>query len=289
MEDGSLSNFTSYSSDGGAATLIGNQSWYPYNPFPGSIDDVRIYNRALSDAEIAQLAYPLPVVTSVTRNPVPGSNSPQSFTINGANFDATCTVTLRNLRTGEVFANCPLQSVTSTSITLNQLFTSNAAQWSVQVISPVNGSSGQYFFQVAAPTNPASITGVSTLTSQSTPQTVTITGSNFTPGSQVKVQSLSTGATAFVIPAFLGNTLCLFNYLFSVPGQYSITVVDSNGQSTQPVVVPIVASAADFQIGFPLKRQRHGAHGNNEFFVRSQNEGCAQIRPRASHVRPQNR
>ncbi|MBI3645446.1 MAG: hypothetical protein HY233_05745, partial [Acidobacteriales bacterium] len=46
-----------------------------------------------------------PTISSVSPNPVTGSNSPQPFTINGAGFTAQSTVTLRDLTAGQTFTN----------------------------------------------------------------------------------------------------------------------------------------------------------------------------------------
>jgi PKD repeat protein len=46
--------------------------WDTYAPFSGSIDDIRIYNRALSASEIEQLYNRAPVIKSFTANPTSG-------------------------------------------------------------------------------------------------------------------------------------------------------------------------------------------------------------------------
>lgn len=57
IQDGSTSGWTIYNWNSSVNTLIGNASWYPTaNPkYKGRLDDVRIYNRALTASEIAQL------------------------------------------------------------------------------------------------------------------------------------------------------------------------------------------------------------------------------------------
>lgn len=92
-----------------------------------------------------------PYISSVSPNPVTGSNSSQPFTINGGNFVSGATVTLRDLRTGEVFPNRPISSFSSTQIVINPIFTTIAATWTVEVINPGGASSGQFSFQVVAP------------------------------------------------------------------------------------------------------------------------------------------
>ena len=97
-------------------------------------------------------------IASVTPSPVPGSNSPQTFTITGANFDPACTVTLRDLTTGIIYANRTKISQTTTSITLNPNFGSPAHTWSVEVINPSAISSGQFQFSVTSPASLVSVT-----------------------------------------------------------------------------------------------------------------------------------
>jgi hypothetical protein len=92
-----------------------------------------------------------PSISSVSPNPVTGSDSPQPFTINGNNFVSGATVTLRDLRTGEIFPNRPISSFSSTQIVINPNFTTAAATWSVEVINPGDVSSGQFQFEVVAP------------------------------------------------------------------------------------------------------------------------------------------
>jgi hypothetical protein len=103
----------------------------------------------------------IPSISSVSPNPVIGLNSPQPFTINGNNFVSGVTVTLRDLSTGEVFPNRPISTFTSTRIVINPNFTTTTATWTVEVINPGGASSGQFQFEVAAPSsseNPGSFT-----------------------------------------------------------------------------------------------------------------------------------
>ena len=63
-----VSACTNYVWNAMQSTIIGNLSYSPYNdPFDGNIDEVRIYNRALSGTEVAQLYGSLPHL-SVTPN-----------------------------------------------------------------------------------------------------------------------------------------------------------------------------------------------------------------------------
>ena len=104
-----------------------------------------------SDWASFTVAAVVPSISSVSPNPVTGSNSDQPFTINGSNFSTSATVTLRDLRTGQVFPDRRPSSQSATHITINPTFTTTAATWSVEVINPGPSSSGQYTFNVIAP------------------------------------------------------------------------------------------------------------------------------------------
>ena len=94
-----------------------------------------------------------PSISSVSPNPVTGSDAPQPFTINGNNFGSGATVTLRDLRTGEIFPNRSISSFSTTQIVINPNFTTTPATWTVEVINPGGASSGQFQFTVAAPSS----------------------------------------------------------------------------------------------------------------------------------------
>ncbi|HKP35514.1 MAG TPA: hypothetical protein VJT71_01555, partial [Pyrinomonadaceae bacterium] len=135
-----------------------------------------------------------PAISSVSPNPVTGSNSAQPFTINGSGFTSSSTVTLRDKTTGEVFPNRAISSQTSTRIVINPNFTTAAHTWSVEVL---NGSlsSGQFTFQVVAPATPPSISSVSPnpVIGSNSPQPFTINGSGFTSSSTVTLRDKTTG------------------------------------------------------------------------------------------------
>ena len=130
-------------------------------------------------------ATPSPSITSVSPNPVTGSNSAQSFTINGSNFQSGPNVILRDKRTGETFSNRTISSFATNRIVVNPTFTTMAATWSVEVVSPDGKSTGQFNFTVNAPATPTpSISSVSpfSVPASSSDQALTISGSNFVSG-----------------------------------------------------------------------------------------------------------
>src|SRR5262249_4687943 len=131
-----------------------------------------------------------PAISSVSPNPVTGSNTAQPFTINGSGFVSGDTVTLRDKTAGQIFTNRTISSLTSNQIVINPNFTTAAHTWSVEVLNSLGGSSGEFIFQVVSPplSNPQ-ITSISpaTPTANGSNQTVTVDGSQFQSGLTVSV------------------------------------------------------------------------------------------------------
>lgn len=131
-----------------------------------------------------------PTISNVFPVTVTGSNSAQPFTINGRNFVTGARVTLRDKRTGEVFPNRQPSSFTTTSITLNPVFTTTPGTWSVNVVNPDNSSTGEHVFSVVAPTGgPLSFASLSPSVVEANAigyqPALTVSGSNFNNVKQI--------------------------------------------------------------------------------------------------------
>jgi len=128
--------------------------------FKGEMDEVRLYDRALTEEEVQELydggGGNSPTITSVEPDPVPGSDEPQPFTINGSDYEEGANVTLRDRTNDEEYPNREISSFSPTEIVINPTFTTDPATWSVEVINPSGDSSGEYEFEVVAPDLPAS-------------------------------------------------------------------------------------------------------------------------------------
>jgi len=126
-----------------------------------------------------------PKITSVSPNPMTGSNNQQTLTISGSGFSSSSTVTLRS--PFQTYPNLPTASITSTQITLPVTIGTTAAQWTAEVIDQ-GLSSGQFSFQVVAPTPHIDSMSPNPIPGSSVDQTVSIFGSNFVNGSGLKVR-----------------------------------------------------------------------------------------------------
>ncbi len=182
---------------------------------------------------------PAPHINNVSPNPVTGSNSVQTFTVNGSGFSSNSTVTLRS--PFQTYSNQPINSITATQIVIPVTFGTTAAQWTVEVIDH-GVSSGQFAFQVVAPPAPH-INSVSPnpVTGSNSVQTFTVNGSGFSSNSTVTLRSPfqtypnqptnSITATQIVIPVTFGTTAA----------QWTVEVIDqgqSSGQFAFQVVAP---------------------------------------------------
>ena len=85
----------------------------------------------------------LPSVVSVSPSPLLAVGSPQTVTLNGLNFKAGASVTLRD-EAGNVYEDRPIMGMTQEQITLKLNFGSNPGTWWVEVRNPDQSSSGQF-------------------------------------------------------------------------------------------------------------------------------------------------
>jgi hypothetical protein len=232
-----------------SGSVISNLSAFNYSFGAGSYTiTLKVGNSAglfnSSTATIVVATLPTPQITSVSPNPVTGSNSAQPFAINGSGFTSSSTVTLRDKTTGEVFSNRAISSQTSTQLVINPNFTTAAHSWSVEVI---NGSlsSGQFTFQVVAPASPPSISSVSPdpVTGSNSAQPFTINGSGFTSSSTVTLRDKTTGEV-FSNRAISSqtSTRIVINPVFTTAAHsWSVEVLNgssSSGQYTFQVIAP---------------------------------------------------
>lgn len=195
-----------------------------------------------------------PTITSVSPNPVTGSNVRQPFHIYGTNFTTSSVIKLRDLTTGEapfVFQNGDgrFQYHSGTHLEIDPNFSTTAHQWSVEVL---NGavSSGQYNFDVVAPIAAPSITNVSpnpiTADPNNSYQTLTINGSNFV--SKPTVVLTWTGQSGYTLPSsqvtFVNSSqLQMSIRLGAAADNWTVKVTNPDGQASTPAGFQAVVGA----------------------------------------------
>jgi trimeric autotransporter adhesin len=188
----------------------------------------------------------VPVISGLSPNPITGSNSAQTLTINGSGFAAgsALQVTVGNA----VYQGPPITSVSSTQIAVNVNVGASAQSLPVVVTVPSGQTSKAALLTVNAPvTAPVTAPVIAALNPDpmaggSAPQTLLIMGSGFTSGAGLKVtvggntyqgsQIASAGGTQLAVSVIAGATSQ------SVPVQ----VTNPNGLASNSAILTINAA-----------------------------------------------
>ena len=187
-----------------------------------------------------------PVISNVSPNPVPGSNSQQTLTINGSNFASGCTITLKDLTNGGTYQKATT-FISSSQIRITANFTNTTATWLVEVTSPT--SSNAYQFQVNATTVAPVISSVNPnpIPGSDAQQTLTINGSNFTSGCVITLKDLTNvgtyqKTTTFIsssqlqITANFTNTTALWSVQVTSPTSSNVLQFQVNATTAAPII-----------------------------------------------------
>lgn len=149
----------------------------------------------------APAANPAPTLNSISPNPVTGSPSPQTFTLTGSNFVSGAKVQVAYASNGYTFLNTTTNAtyVSSSQLTVPITTSTTADTWKVRIQNSDGQISGQINLVVSAPaSNPApTLNSISPnpVTGSASPQTFTLTGSNFVSGAKVQVAYAGNGYT----------------------------------------------------------------------------------------------
>jgi GH25 family lysozyme M1 (1,4-beta-N-acetylmuramidase) len=85
-----------------------------------------------------------PTITSISPNPVPGSNTQQTITINGSNFVSRCSVTLNDITNNDGPYVKLTTFISNSQIQITANFTNATANWTAQVTSPAASNVFQF-------------------------------------------------------------------------------------------------------------------------------------------------
>ncbi|HEY6018975.1 MAG TPA: tetratricopeptide repeat protein [Candidatus Paceibacterota bacterium] len=93
----------------------------------------------------------VPLIDSVVQDPVIATGTAQILTINGRNFAADATVTLRNAKEPGALEDVSIRELAATQIVVKSRFGNKPGKWIVEVHNAGGSSSGPYIFTVHAP------------------------------------------------------------------------------------------------------------------------------------------
>jgi hypothetical protein len=173
-----------------------------------------------------------PSITSVVPNPVPASNSAQTLTINGSNFQNGATLTYVDTN-GKSYPGRGTNFVNSGQL-VDPAFNdaSDAGNWTVTVVNPGGQSSNTFTFTVSA--------GAPTITSLSPPsypssgsnQTMTINGTNYVSGDTLTFVDPQGGVIQSTASKLTFVSSTQLSYQFndgSDVGNWTVTVNSTDG------------------------------------------------------------
>ena len=237
-------------------TTANGSGQYSFGPFTESATGV--YTEIDSDDKTGGKSLPfswtvsastaVPTITSVTPNPVPGSNSAQQITINGSNFQSGATLTYHDPQ-GNSYPGHSSTFVNSGQL-LDPAFNdaSDAGTWTVTVVNPGGQSSTAFNFTVSASTAVPTVTSVSPnpVPGSNSAQKITINGSNFQSGATLTYHDPQGNSYPGHSSTFVNSGQFLdpaFNDA-SDAGTWTVTVVNPGGQSSTAFNFTVSASTA---------------------------------------------
>ena len=220
---------------------------------------------------------PAPTITSVSPNPVTGSNSRQSITINGNNFVNKPTLTLTwTGQSGYAVPDAQVTYLSANQIQMSITTTTSPDNWTVKVTNPDGQSSGVAPFSVGAPPPPPAISSVSPnpVTGSNARKTITIYGNNFV--SKPTLTLTWTGQSGYAVPDAQVTYLSASQIQMSIttttsPDNWTVKVTNPDGQfsSTTPFTVvepppaPSITSITPNPVTGSNTRQTITISGNN--------------------------
>ncbi len=183
-----------------------------------------------------------PSITSLSPNPMTGSASNQTLTIQGSNFQSGATV---QASYPGFSTNLTVTSLTASQIqaTINVGVTTRA--WTIKVVNSGGQSSNNATLQVNAPVAPAinSLTP-NPMTGSRNSQTLTINGSGFQSGNGLTVRLTAGFNTITVQGAALSATATQIKATVNVgitAQRWSVQVINPNGQSSNVATLTVTA------------------------------------------------
>ena len=215
-----------------------------------------------------------PSISSVSPNPVTGSNSSQNFTVNGSSFVSGAIVRLKDLTNGGTFDKTPTSFATN-RLVISANFTTAQANWSAQVINPGNAGSNVANFTVNAPTVTPSISSLSPnpVTGSNSYQSFTVNGSSFVSGAIVRLRDVTNNDGPYdKTPTSFSNNRLVISAIFTVnqanwtaqvinPGNAGSNVIDFTVNA--PVVTPSITSVDPNPVTGSDARQPFHVHGTD--------------------------
>lgn len=190
-----------------------------------------------------------PTISGVSPNPVTGSASQQTITINGTNFVNKPTVAVAWTGGSKTLSAAQVTYVSSTQLQMAITTSITADSWTVRVTNPNGQSSNTASFTVTAPASPApTVSGVSPnpVTGSASQQTITINGTNFANKPTVAVTWTGGGSTLSATQVtYVNSTQLQMAIMTSITADsWTVRVTNPDGQSSNTASFTVTAPVA---------------------------------------------
>jgi len=204
---------------------------------------VQVVNSATSSSNVANLTVTAPAsapaIASLSPNPMTGSASAQTLTINGSGFVAGATVNLTY--SGGAVVHPAIASATGTQIAAAVNVGTTARVWTVQVVNPGGAASSAATLTVTAPSAAPAITSLSPnpMTGSSANQTLTINGSGMVAGATVNM-TYSGGAVVHpAIASATGTQIAAAVNVGTTARAWTVQVVNPGGAASSAATLTV--------------------------------------------------
>ena len=161
---------------------------------------VTVYNPSPGGGTSAAVTFTInsvgPTISSVSPNPVTGSNSGQTLTVYGSGFVSGAQVKLTWPPSGS--ATLSATFISSSQLQVSATFGNDPSSWTAQVINPGSVTSSAYGFTVQAPVPVIQSLSPSSATTGGSAFTLTVNGSTFDQGSVVRWNGVNLTTTPTV-------------------------------------------------------------------------------------------
>jgi hypothetical protein len=209
---------------------------------------VQVANSATSSSNTVNLTVTAPAsgpaITSLSPNPMTGSTSNQTLTINGSGFVAGATVNLAY--SGGTVVHPTVASTSSTQIAATVNVGTTARTWTVQVVNPGGATSSAANLTVTAPAAPAiSSLSPNPMTGSTANQTLTINGAGFQAGLTVVLAAGTTTTTyqSSAISSVTATRVQLGVNVGTAARSWTVQVVNPGGVASNAATLAVTGSA----------------------------------------------
>jgi hypothetical protein len=229
---------TANCSAGLPATSVGKMTGYSAGPGYdlatglGSVDAYALA-RAWGGAPVG------PGITSLSPNPMNGSNTAQALTINGTGFVAGLSIKVGTVTYGP----SQLTSVSGTKVVLNATVGTAAQNLAVEAINTTGPASNPATLQVNAPLAAPSITSLSPnpMKGSNTAQALTINGTGFAAGLSVKVGTVTYGPSQ--LTSVSGTKVVLNAAVGTAAQTLAVEAISATGPASNPATLQVTGPA----------------------------------------------